>query len=65
MGQKVGAVSSIAAIYIAQKIVLGVINEFIKNDQVPPVFMSANIPGGDEHNAKLVKKYKKKIRNLY
>lgn len=64
-GQKVGAVSSIAAMYIAQRIVLSVISEFVRNGQVPPVFMSANIPGGDEHNAKLVKKYKNKIRNLY
>ena len=64
-GQKVGAVSSIAGIYIAQRIVLGVINEFIRNGKVPPVFMSANIPGGDEHNTRLMEKYKRKIRNLY
>jgi len=64
-GQKVGAVSSIAAMYIAQRIVLSVISEYIKNGQVPPVFMSANIPGGDEHNAKLTNRYKNKIRNLY
>ena len=64
-GQKVGAVSTIAAMYIAQRIVLGVINEFLKNGKVPPVFMSANIPGGDEHNAKLIEKYKSKIKNLY
>lgn len=64
-GQKVGAVSSIAAMYIAQRIVLSVISEFLKNGKVPPVFMSANIPGGDEHNAKLTEKFKSKIRNLY
>ena len=64
-GQKVGAVSSIAAMYIAQRIVLSVISEFLRNGKVPPVFMSANIPGGDEHNARLIEKYKKKIRSLY
>lgn len=64
-GQKVGAVSSIAAMYIAQRIVLSAINEFLRNGKVPPVFMSANIPGGDEHNAKLVEKFKSKIKNLY
>lgn len=64
-GQKVGSISSIAAMYIAQKIVLRVVGEFLKNGKVPPVFMSANIPGGDEHNAGLLEKYKKKIRNLY
>lgn len=64
-GQKVGAVSSIAAMYITQRIILSVINEFLKDGKVPPVYMSANIPGGDEHNAKLIKKYKQKIRRLY
>lgn len=64
-GQRVGAVSSIAALYIAQRIVLEVVNEFLKIGKIPPVFMSANIPGGDEHNAQLVEKYKNRIRHLY
>lgn len=64
-GQKVGAVSSIAGIYIAQKIVLNVINEFVKKGKKPPVYMSANIPGGDEHNAYLIEKYRDRIRGLY
>ena len=63
--QKVGAVSSIAAMYIAQRIVLSVISRFIKKGEAPPVFMSANVPGGDEHNARLVEKYKYRIRSLY
>ena len=28
---------------------------------VPPVFMSANLDGGDEHNARIFKEYKDNI----
>ena len=30
----------------------------------PPLYMSANIPGGDEHNHKLEKKYEGRIRRV-
>ncbi|NSW89190.1 MAG: SIS domain-containing protein [Firmicutes bacterium] len=64
-GQKVGAISSIAGIYIAQKLVISVVNEFLKKGKKPPVFMSANVPGGDEHNAYYISKYRERIRGLY
>ena len=63
--QKTGAVSSITGIYIAQRIVISVVNEFVKRGKTPPIFMSANVPGGDEHNAQLVAKYGSRIRGLY
>jgi len=63
--QKIAAVSSIAGMYIAQRLVIDIVNEFLKKGKRPPVYMSANIPGGDEHNALLVEKYSKRIRGLY
>lgn len=65
MTQKVGAISSIACTYIAQNLVLCVINEYLKKGIIPPIYMSANMPGGDEHNKNLIGKYQGRIRCLH
>lgn len=62
--QRAGALSSIAGIYIAQRIVLSAIRNFIDEGIMPPIFKSANIEGGDAHNAKLIDKYKSRIKGL-
>lgn len=61
----VGAVSSIICSYIAQSLVLEIINLYIENDIVPPIYMSANLAGGDEHNKKVYEEYKKRVKSLY
>lgn len=61
----VGAVSSIAGAYIAQSLVLAIIELYETNNLMPPVYHSANTPGGDEHNKRLYEKYKGRIRSLY
>ena len=61
----VGAVSSIICSYIAQSIILEVINLFIKNNITPPIYMSANIEGGDKHNEKIYEEYKNRVKSLY
>ena len=61
----VGAVSSIICSYIAQSIVLEIINLFIENNITPPIYMSANIEGGDEHNKKIYEEYKQRVKSLY
>lgn len=60
-----GAVSSIICNYIAQSLVLEIINLFIENNITPPIYMSANIEGGDEHNKKIYEEYKKRVKSLY
>lgn len=65
MEQKIAAVSSMAGIYIVQRLVIAIVNEFLKDGRKPPVFMSANVPGGDEHNACLLERYGGRIRGLY
>lgn len=60
-----GAVSSIICSYIAQSLVLEIINLFIENNITPPIYMSANIEGGDEHNKKIYEEYKKRVKSLY
>ncbi len=61
----VGAVSSIVCSYIAQSLVLEIINLFIENDITPPIYMSANLLGGDEHNKKIYEEYKSRVKSLY
>ena len=61
-GIGVGAVSSITAAFIAQRITIGVAEAMRQRGKTPPVYISANIPGGDEHNRALEDLYGERIR---
>jgi uncharacterized phosphosugar-binding protein len=61
-GVAVGSVSSITSAFIAQLLTIGVAERMNGNGQVPPLYLSANIPGGDEHNHALEEKYVGRIR---
>ena len=61
-GIGIGAVSSITAAFIAQRITFGVAETIRGRGKTPPVFLSANIPGGDEHNRALQDLYGDRIR---
>ena len=61
-GGKVCAVSSITAALIAQMLVAEVLRRMTDAGETPPVYLSANIPGGDEHNHALEAKYAGRIR---
>jgi len=36
-----------------------------KEGLIPPIYQSANTPGGDEHNKNLYNEYKKRVKCLY
>ena len=57
-----GAISSITAAFIAQLLTLGVARTLAEAGEVPPMYISANIPGGDEHNAALEARYLDRLR---
>ena len=61
-GVAVGSVSSITSAFIAQLLTIGVAERMNRDGLVPPLYLSANIPGGDEHNHALEKKYEGRIR---
>jgi uncharacterized phosphosugar-binding protein len=61
-GIGVGAVSSLTAAFIAQRITIGVAETMRQRGKKPPVYISANIPGGDEHNGALEALYGDRIR---
>jgi uncharacterized phosphosugar-binding protein len=58
----VGAVSSITAAFIAQLLTIGAAERIAATGSVPPVYISANIPGGDDHNHALEERYAERIK---
>jgi uncharacterized phosphosugar-binding protein len=61
-GGAVGAISSITAALLAQQVVVEVVRRLVEVGEAPPVYLSANIPGGDEHNHALEARYEGRIR---
>ncbi|WP_309065162.1 SIS domain-containing protein [Microbacterium sp.] len=61
-GISAGAISSITAAFIAQLLTLGVARTIAERGETPPMYISANIPGGDEHNSVLEDRYAGRIR---
>jgi uncharacterized phosphosugar-binding protein len=64
LAEKVGATSLLAGAFILNSIVCGVVERYLEKGISPPVYLSANLPGGDEHNRQLEAKYKGRIRLL-
>lgn len=56
--EKTGPTSTAAGAAILNAIVVEAVAIFIENGITPPVFMSANLEGGDEHNKKILEEYK-------
>ncbi|GAA4174263.1 SIS domain-containing protein [Gryllotalpicola koreensis] len=63
-GLGVGAVSSITAAFIAQLLTIGAAERVQAAGEVPPLFISANIPEGDVHNRALQDRYGDRIGHL-
>jgi uncharacterized phosphosugar-binding protein len=57
-----GAVSSITSAFLAQLLTVGVAERISAAGRVPPLYLSANIPGGDAHNTELESRYEGRIR---
>jgi len=56
--------STMVDAYIAHRMVIEAVAEMKKRGLEPPVFRSANLPGGDEFNAKLLARYKPRVKDL-
>ena len=59
--QKVAPSSTVVGASIVNAIVAESVYLFLEKGIEPPVFMSANIDGGDAYNAKMLEKYRDKI----
>jgi uncharacterized phosphosugar-binding protein len=61
-GGAVGAISSITGALLAQQLVCEVVAGLVADGQTPPIYLSANVPGGHEHNQQLEARYVGRIR---
>jgi len=63
-GAKVCGISSISAGLLAQMVVAEVVRRLDEAGEQAPVYLSANITGGDDHNRILEERYAGRIRRL-
>jgi uncharacterized phosphosugar-binding protein len=61
-GGTICAVSSITSALLAQLVVAEVVRRLLEAGEAPPVYLSANVPGGDDHNSILEARYAGRIR---
>lgn len=57
ISEKTGSASTVVGALIAQALTVEIIAEYLQAGIIPPVYISANVDGGDEHNRKLQQKY--------
>lgn len=62
---KVASSSTIANCFILNSLTAVVAEKLIQKGVTPPIWKSANVPGGDKANKKYIEKYKPRIKHLY
>ena len=55
--EKIGPTSTTVGTALINALVIDAVNKMISDGTVPPVLMSANLDGGDEHNAMIFREY--------
>jgi uncharacterized phosphosugar-binding protein len=50
--------------YIAHRLVIEATAAILSRGLEPPIFRSANLPGGDEYNQKLLQRYFNRVKDL-
>jgi uncharacterized phosphosugar-binding protein len=55
--EKIGPTSTAVGAALLNAVVIDAVNRMIEDGVVPPVLMSANLDGGDEHNARIFQEY--------
>lgn len=64
VGQKTGPLSSVLGCVAVNAIACQIIADLAQRGIEPPVYISANMPGGDEHNARLLAEYADRIHYM-
>lgn len=60
----IAPISNIIDFYIAHRLEIATVKKCIERGITPPIWSSANAPGGDEINAKYVEKYFPRVKSL-
>lgn len=63
-GVSAGALGTMVAMYIAQKLLMATIDEFIANDLPPPMVKAAVLPGAADHNERVYANIRGRLRFL-
>ncbi|MFZ4451391.1 SIS domain-containing protein [Salibacterium aidingense] len=58
------ASSTVIGAVLIQSLFAGIIEKLADKGETPPVFLSGNVDGADEHNRRLIEKYKQRISLL-
>ncbi|MFQ5655996.1 MAG: sugar isomerase domain-containing protein [Candidatus Methylomirabilales bacterium] len=58
---RVGPTSAVAGIFLVNRLVCRVVERYLSEGLTPPVYMSSNLPGGDEHNRRLEAQFRGRI----
>lgn len=61
LAEKFAPQSTILGMTILHSIIAGAVEKMIENDYNPPIFLSGNLEGSDDHNKALIDKYSKRI----
>ena len=61
LAEKVGPTSTAVGAAILNAVMVRCVEMLMEDGMLPPVFMSANVEGGDSHNEKMLAKYKDHI----
>ena len=61
LAEAIGPTSTAVGTSLINAIVIEAVERLLADNIVPPVFMSANLDGGDEHNRKIFEEYKDNI----
>jgi len=59
--QPVGPISSVTGCALVNALVCEVVAKLVEAGHEPPVYMSANLDGGDEYNARLLAQYRDRV----
>ena len=59
--EPIGPTSTVVGTALLNALVISSVEKLLKKNITPPVFLSANLDGGDEHNQKIFKEYKEQI----
>ena len=60
----VAPTSTMIDAYVVHRMVMEAVAEMLRRGIDPPIFRSANLPGGDEFNAKMIERYKSRVKDL-
>ena len=60
----IAPISNIVDFYIAHLLEIETVSQCLERGITPPVWSSANVPGGDEKNAALLEKYRPRVKML-